>query len=89
MNKLKERYYKTEAGQLVLTRNKIAIACGINIQTFYRWLEEPNNIKPPARRVIAEILNEPEADLFPETYEDKVTARTAKLRELSVIKHNL
>lgn len=66
-NALKNCYDQTPKAELAKRREKIIEKCGISEKTFYRWINSPNSVPKLAKPVIAKVLNESEATLFPVT----------------------
>ncbi|HBF06551.1 MAG TPA: transcriptional regulator [Prevotella sp.] len=46
---------------------KIAQRCKVSNVSVYRWIRETAKPSPLCRSIIAEVLNKPEAELFPDS----------------------
>lgn len=45
-------------------RNKVINDCGITLKTFYRWLDNPELIRPPDRKVFSKHAGLSLTDMF-------------------------
>lgn len=65
VNKLKPYYLGLKETRKTSFRNAVMTACEITEKTFYRWIENPSQIKRPNRLVFVEKSGKSEKFLFP------------------------